>query len=484
MVLKSLCARGTFLGPGVPGFGTGLRRGRRKSPNFGAARDLTFWLGMSHRNRAARVVLAVSLVVLGSLGIAAAHGRRIPLFGPFDNSSGEARTVSTGRPHDRDSLFFEELGTNGRTCVTCHMPGDGWTVVPAHVQARFERSHGHDPIFRTNDGSNSPLADVSTVDARRAAYSLLLRRAVIRVGLPIPAGAEFTLEAVDDPYGYASAAELSLFRRPLPSTNLKLLSTLMWDGRETFPGQPMALNLAHQANGATVGHAQALRDLSPAERDDIVAFESHLFTAQVRDGEAGELHAAGARGGPRALAEQVFYPGINSSADPSGRPFDPRVFTLFDRWASAPGRLAAARRSVARGEAIFNERRFGIRASTCSGCHNAPNAGSNSNGLFSNLGLSDASRRTPDMPLYTLRCTSTGALFKTTDPGRALVTGRCADINRFKLPTLRGLAARAPYFHNGLAATLEAVVQIYEERFGMGLTAEETRDLVAFLRAL
>lgn len=439
---------------------------------------------MTHRISASRVVIAISLVLLGSLGVAAAQGRRIPLFAPFDNPTGAARTVSTGREDDRDNLLFEELGTNGRTCVTCHMPTDGWTVVPAHVQARFEMTEGLDPIFRTNDGANSPLANVFTVDARRAAYSMLLVRGLIRVGMPIPAGAEFTLEAVEDPYGFARAAELSLFRRPLPSTNLAFLSTVMWDGRETFPGQTIAFDLADQANGATVGHAQATRALTERERAEIVAFESSLFTAQVRDGEAGELHAAGARGGPRILADQEFYPGINSSSDPTGRPVDPRVFTLFDRWGTAHGRLGAARQAVARGETLFNSRPFGTRGSTCSGCHNAPNAGSNSTGFLSNLGLSDESRRTPDMPFYTLRCTATGVVTRTTDPGRALVTGRCADINRFKLPTLRGLAARAPFFHNGLAATLEDVVRFYAERFGMGLTSEETRDLVAFLRAL
>ena len=75
---------------------------------------------------------------------------------------------------------------------------------------------GLDPIFRTVDGSNSPKADVSTVKARREAFSMLLNKGVIRIGLPIPAGAEFSLVGVDDPYGYASASELSLFRRPLP----------------------------------------------------------------------------------------------------------------------------------------------------------------------------------------------------------------------------------------------------------------------------
>ena len=63
---------------------------------------------------------------------------------------------------------------------------------------------------------------------------MLLSKGLIRVGIGIPHDAEFDLVAVDDPYGYASAAELSLFRRPLPSTNLKFLSTVMFDGRETF----------------------------------------------------------------------------------------------------------------------------------------------------------------------------------------------------------------------------------------------------------
>jgi cytochrome c peroxidase len=58
------------------------------------------------------------------------------------------------------------------------------------------------------------------------------------------------------------------------------------------------------------------------------------------------------------------------------------------------------------------------------------------------------------MPLYTLRNLHTGEVMRTTDPGRAMVTGRWKDIGRFKGPILRGLAARAPYFHNGFAATL------------------------------
>ena len=49
---------------------------------------------------------------------------------------------------------------------------------------------------------------------------------------------------------------------------------------------------------------------------------------------------------------------------------------------------------------------------------------------------------------------------------------------------LRGLAARAPYFHNGSAQSLLDVVNFYDTRFHIGFTAQEKSDLVAFLGSL
>src|SRR5262249_47411448 len=121
---------------------------------------------------------------------------------------------------------------------------------------------------------------------------------------------------------------------------------------------------------------------------------------------------------------------------------------------------------------------------TCTTCHDAPNVGDHSVKAPLNIGLTDASRRTPDMPLYTLRRLSNGDGVQTMDPGRAMITGKWADIGKFKGPVLRALASRAPYFHNGFAGSLEAVVEFYDSRFGIGFTAQEKADLVAFLRAL
>jgi cytochrome c peroxidase len=119
---------------------------------------------------------------------------------------------------------------------------------------------------------------------------------------------------------------------------------------------------------------------------------------------------------------------------------------------------------------------------TCSTCHNAPNVGSGTDPRFAMMNIGTTSP-TADLPYYEISCND-GTQVTTTDPGRALITGKCADIGKFKTPGLRDLAARAPYFHNGSAATLEQVVSFYDQRFNMGLSPDETADLVAFMGTL
>ena len=91
------------------------------------------------------------------------------------------------------------------------------------------------------------------------------------------------------------------------------------------------------------------------------------------------------------------------------------------------------------------------------------------------------------MPVFTLICTPgplKGNTYVVTDPGRALISGQCADIGKVKGRILRGLAARAPYFHNGSAATLLDAVNFYDQRFNIGFTEEQKEDLVNFLKTL
>ncbi|MGH7089722.1 MAG: hypothetical protein ACREFQ_12565, partial [Stellaceae bacterium] len=122
-----------------------------------------------------------------------------------------------------------------------------------------------------------------------------------------------------------------------------------------------------------------------------------------------------------------------------------------------------------------------------------PNVGDHSLAAPLDIGVADAGIDSPptldiaDLPVFTLRCMDgplAGKTYIVTDPGRALISGNCADIGKLKGPILRGLAARAPYFHTGSAASLMDVVDFYDKRFGIGFTDQQKQDLVAFLKTL
>lgn len=441
--------------------------------------------------------------------------------------SGQVGTVSTNGSIDAGNPFFQSLGTNGRSCASCHLQSDGFGLSAASAQAVFAASGGTDPLFAAVDGANCPSV---TPAAGAAGHSLLLSHGLIRVGLTVPAGADFTLAVVHDPYGCALAgapAVASVYRRPLPTTNLRFLSAVMFDGRETV--QPLTssatflanlqTDLAHQAMDATLGHAQATASPTPAQLNAIVGFELALFTAQRVDDSAGVLNAQGASGGPDALTSAPYYPGINDPLgdNPSGAAFDPSAFTLYDAWQNlaSANRNTAARQAVARGQAIFNTHPLtitnvtglndalgvGTINGTCTTCHDTPNVGNHSRPVPLDIGASHVAAYEPDariaaalaqldeadLPVFRVTCTAgplAGTVRYTSDPGRALISGRCADLGRVKGPILRGLAARAPLFHNGAAASLSEIVAFYNVRFQMGLSAREAADLVAFLRTL
>jgi len=48
-----------------------------------------------------------------------------------ENAAGLMGTFSTAGDIDLPNPFFQDLGTNGRGCVTCHQPGDAWTITTA-----------------------------------------------------------------------------------------------------------------------------------------------------------------------------------------------------------------------------------------------------------------------------------------------------------------------------------------------------------------
>src|ERR1700719_4781108 len=101
----------------------------------------------------------------------------IPQFEIDFDPTGILATAQPGGPtQTSQNAFFANLGTNNRTCFSCHQPQNGWGVSAASVRARFYASYGNDPIFRLVDGATCPNADVSSIHAQRQAYSLLLSK--------------------------------------------------------------------------------------------------------------------------------------------------------------------------------------------------------------------------------------------------------------------------------------------------------------------
>ena len=211
-----------------------------------------------------------------------------------------------------------------------------------------------------------------------------------------------------------------MYRRPLPATNLGFLTAIMWDGREP--------SLASQSVDATLIHAQAQAQNAPSadQQAEIVAFETGIFTAQIFDNKAHELHAARATGGPDALSQQLskFFVGVNDplGQNPTGLPFNPNIFDLYKPWLGLPAGNGEAqyRISVARGEEVFNTTKINITgvaglpdtAGFCGTCHDTPNVGNHSVKAPLNIGVANAGGDSPPglnisgLPVFTLDATT------------------------------------------------------------------------------
>ncbi len=451
----------------------------------------------------------------------------------FNNGTGASRIASVnGAPIDENNAFFQNLGTNGRRCVTCHQPAAAMGITPPQIQQVFNSTQGLDPLFRLNDGANGPLAPVTTLAQRQKAYSLLLSKGLIRIPLTLPASRDFDVKVVLDPYAGTGANPpvnqtvpataspiLSFYRRPLLSANTRFISAVMWDGREATvspippnanqgdgvqafeANAPVRVNMLTQSNNATRGHAEGARDLTAAERASIVDFQMNLVVAQERDNVAGALNASGATGGPQPLRTQQTFFGINDShgGNPFGTAFNPNAMAVFNAWAGLSGSTQNNRRAaIARGQVLFNSKLIrisGVRGvndalgvatlnGTCTTCHSHPNVGNHTDILPLDLGISKASEGDNVLPVFRVTNRATGAAEEVTDLGRAILTGRFADLGKQKGPTLRALSARAPFFHNGAADNLTELIQFYDRRFAIGFQAQEIADLRAFLEAL
>jgi cytochrome c peroxidase len=378
------------------------------------------------------------------------------------NPGGEATTVSAKGSVNLTGEFFKVQGKNGQSCATCHIPEEAWSITPATLQRLFDETDGKHPVFSPLDIDNQNM-DVSTKEARRAAYRMLLTRGLFRRGSAPPPNAEWEVIAVDDPHKLANPNLIVEWRRSMPTINFALGSSIInWDSANSR-GTDQHAGLVGQTGRLITGALQG-PPATPEVINDIVDFETSLFTAQLTVTGVGRLDADGARGGAEALSTMKKEEG---------------GFNIFDAWTNSDN---TGRAQIARGQEVFNS--INVSHKSCIVCHNSANNGTNIvNNLF-NINSASAEARIPDLPLYTFRNKRTGETIQLTDAGLGNITGLWEDLGRFKTPTLRGLAARAPYFHNGIAMTLEDVVRHYEKHFGFVFTDQERADLVAFLNAL
>ena len=381
----------------------------------------------------------------------AGRGIVFPLEEDYDDADGLISILNaSGAVNPSGHAFFEALAANHRACITCHQPSNAMSLAAATVRERWSETEGRDALFAAIDGSNCPDLPQSSM----ASHALLLNRGLIRIFLPWPSKSapDFKLEVVRDPtgcntsplYGLNSAhPAVSVYRRPRMVANFKYAAelNLMADGREA--------SLESQAVTAALTHEEAQANPTVAELRQIVAFERQLFAAQSADDRGGLL------AGPENLAAG-------------------RAQTFGELWKTlnTAGIQEAFRASVARGGDLFAER--------CASCHAAGSTQAMDIGTTNLPYATEAD----DLPLFRITCHSDGRVIYTQDPGRALISGKCSDVGAIVMQQLRGLAARAPYFSNGSAATLRDVVDFYDRRYAIGYSEGQKQDLINFLRSL
>ena len=405
------------------------------------------------------------------------------------------------------------LGSRPHTCRRAAAYSSGWTARPTDLATLFNQGDSGGDAMAS--AAKSHLSSPRWVEQPQRGSSHIWHRGGPRsrsclpevtfgVGIPVPAGSEFSVVAVDDPYNYATAQQLSLFRRMPEMANLRFLTDVMWDARETQACQPLEAMLEHQANDAALTHGQAAASLPETQLRDIAAHERVIYFAQQHDNSAGDLDVDGALGGPLNLVSMQFYAGINAypRAGPAGSRVQARGICPVRRL----GQLVHVHvpRCCARGDRARRDsvRHQNIQHHECQRPERRPWPSVDQRNV---LDVPQHAERRQQLARDALqhwseRCVSAIShraavhaqeqRFRRDGPNRS---GPRKSAHQRRLEgcgALQGaIAARpgessAPYLHDGSAATLQDLVDFDDQRFSIGLSDSEKSDLVAFLSAL
>ena len=473
--------------------------------------------------------------------------RPLPAFVEYPNASGRLGLVNTaGEVTTENHPFFEPLGNNGRGCVTCHQPANAMSVSVDMIRSQWEATNGNDPLFAAIDGKNCPNLPQGVEASHSMLLDRGLFRIALPWP-PANAEPEFSIEVVRDPTGCntdpvyglnGERKEVSVYRRPRMAMNLRYVSssgfgvspfigkTGMLALVDPETGRPVNMNmmadareatLKTQAQSAAQGHMEVAQPLTREQLDQIQAFEVQLYGAQSWSSGGGSLIE---EGGPSGLGPMAM---VNGRDGLLGNNITNFVFPMEDKWADLPASgdadtdaMNAFRESVQRGHDVFFFRTFWIKDAThintvglgnpikrtCSTCHGMHMTGMDAANGWMDLGTTNQpwaleppespwAKEPPEMPLFRITCREDlpphpflGRTIYTQDPGRALISGKCEDVGAIVIQQFRGLSARAPYFSNGSASSLRALVDFYDRRFNIRYTEQEKNDLVNFLGVL
>src|SRR5688572_21131051 len=171
------------------------------------------------------------------------------------NSAGVAETFHTSGVIDRTNPFFESMGTNGRTCETCHDARSAWTTSAQVMTQLFESTAGTHPLFVSlHDSGNRPDAPTGTLNEKRAAFKTLLDFGVHRFTRTNHVGIDYDVIAVDDPWGWSTTASFANFRRA--GTNMGNVNRVASSTTAGTPNPTIRTQLEGLMDGATGFHAQ------------------------------------------------------------------------------------------------------------------------------------------------------------------------------------------------------------------------------------
>ena len=365
------------------------------------------------------------------------------------------------------------LSSNGRACADCHMASDNFQLSPAFASARLaallacrtEQPEADDPLFRPIDADDFRVNGANASD-----FSNLTVNGLIRITFPLPA----TLRLVDPTTGQVTnETEVDVWRAVPTVFNVKLTgpdpSGPPWirgpnvhGGYQLDARQP---TLQAQALGALLSHAEV--QISPAQSllDEIAAFQEGLFSSD----------------GVRAMSLAI------------------------DQGVPVPDPDPALTAEETTGKAVF--------ARACGVCHGGPGQSNPVAPLvirFHNIQTQfprpvdriNPETGLPFFPGYTgtprwqfkptppslvrnirlyqiIRPNGQVTRRPSSDPGRSLLTGFASvgagppplvpppldDWQALDVPQVRNVSKTAPYFHNNSAATLDDLLDHYEELF-------------------